>query len=346
MARLRKLNWKATLAIAGIAVVAYFTSQVRNSRFWTRVVTKEGTTIRAAPVAEIFVGGAVFGLSEDDDGQFWAATSGGVYTVDLKARSCAKVPLDLGPNGDCVYTAIRRDSHLFVSSWGQNASQFEWPSLRLLQRSKYGNEVGFSNAVFSTSGKRFVACTGNRPATAVVIDTEAFTGADLIGGKSEASYFAVAAHPREEIVALGDTAGDVVMYNLGTRTRRDLTVRPGEFIAALAYSPDSKQLGVGSAHGSLGVLNEAGEFNLLSSNHGDIESVCFSPDGEYLLAAAGHDLVCWHLPTRRRLNLVLPDRGDINAYPATAVVFSRDGSRILVGHDDRINVFKAASVLK
>jgi WD40 repeat protein len=125
---------------------------------------------------------------------------------------------------------------------------------------------------------------------------------------------------------LWETRGGIV-----DKTQPDLVVREIPRSAALAYSPDSRCLAVGTADSiRLWDARVGVEMARLANRSGDVSRVAFSPDGAHL-ASASRDwpILVWTL-AGQRVELAL------NGHTAgvNSLAYSTDGKTLISGSDD------------
>ncbi len=127
-------------------------------------------------------------------------------------------------------------------------------------------------------------------------------------------------------VRLWETCGGIV-----DKTQPDVVVREIPRSAALAYSPDSRCLAVGTAD-SIRLWDARGgvEMARLANRSGDVSRLAFSPDGAHL-ASASRDwpILVWTL-AGQRVELAL------NGHTAgvNSLAYSTDGKTLISGSDD------------
>ena len=127
-------------------------------------------------------------------------------------------------------------------------------------------------------------------------------------------------------VRLWETRGGIV-----DKTQPDVVVREIPRSAALAYSPDSRRLAVGTADSiRLWDARVGVEMARLANRSGDVSRLAFSPDGAHL-ASASRDwpILVWTL-AGQRVELAL------NGHTAgvNSLAYSTDGKTLISGSDD------------
>ncbi len=127
-------------------------------------------------------------------------------------------------------------------------------------------------------------------------------------------------------VRLWDVRGGIV-----DKTEPDVVVREIARSAALAYSPDSRCLAVGTADSIRLWDARAGvELARLANRSGDVRRLAFSPDGAHL-ASAGRDwpILIWTLGGQRVELALNGHTGGVNS-----LAYATDGKTLISGADD------------
>ena len=117
------------------------------------------------------------------------------------------------------------------------------------------------------------------------------------------------------------------------------------FLAAAAFSPDSRTLAMASESGNLHLWNVASGKVLatLKGHSNEAKTVVFSPDGRTLVSASSDQTVrLWNVQTRRELMQL--DPGSVALGPVWSLAFSPDGKQLLAG-GDRAAFWSAAPVV-
>jgi DNA-binding SARP family transcriptional activator/WD40 repeat protein/tRNA A-37 threonylcarbamoyl transferase component Bud32/type II secretory pathway predicted ATPase ExeA len=134
------------------------------------------------------------------------------------------------------------------------------------QRAPIRTGAPVADLVFSADGSRLTIALGllkdAAPMTAATtprvwdVRTRTPTGLELVGHAT--TVMAVARNGTDTLVAAGDSGGHVVLHDAGTgRVVSDVVVGAG--VTDVAFSPDGRQLGVGTSGGGFGVVYDVTE---------------------------------------------------------------------------------------
>ncbi|MCA9050325.1 MAG: PQQ-binding-like beta-propeller repeat protein, partial [Planctomycetaceae bacterium] len=188
---------------------------------------------------------------------------------------------------------------------------------------------------FSPDGKSIVG-GGNRVR---LCDVE--TGVELRVFEGAVSVYGVAWSPDGKTIAASGWDGELVGWN---REGKRIWERPPHRSAlmALAFSPDSSRIAVGSGDGLVLVVDAASGEELSRFRHGtgQVKGIAFSPDGRRIYAGSTDgNLTAWDAHTGSPLENF--KQGGIAVY---AMALSADGRRLVsAGSTPTINVWDTAS---
>lgn len=134
---------------------------------------------------------------------------------------------------------------------------------------------------------------------------------------------AIAGSSKEDRVALADSTGRLRVLDLTSDTAAWETILPGEVASSAVFSPDGRTLAFGTQKGAVVLLDAAtGELCHRIGTGAGADSLAFTPDGLYVVAAAPGGIDLWDVETGRRTHH-LPG----TAAQITAVGVSADGGR-------------------
>jgi WD40 repeat protein len=255
--------------------------------------------------------------SRSEDGiRLWDTLRRDVRTLST-ARSYGS--LALSPNGRLV---AGEDNH-GISIWDTATERVLHTFDAFLPKDSYslpetGAVIGgLQSLAFSKDGRLLAlasnrrkpilldVATGEEPKSWANGSGVATSGTDE---KHKFSLYAVALSPDGRFVAAGGAESEYVeerhafglthslsIWEISTGT--EASVRTPAGVNALSFSPDSKQLAVGSEDHTIRIfeMREGRELNVLRGHSGGVNFLTFSPDGRWLAAAAGSEVKLWTL---------------------------------------------------
>ncbi len=136
--------------------------------------------------------------------------------------------------------------------------------------------------------------------------------------------------PDGTMLASGDDAGDVILWDPEKRERLGVLKHPGGSVHDLGFSKDGKLLAVSHSSTGLHVWDVASRDRRIGNeNHGQAFAARFSPDTSILVSSGGDQIVrFWDVAeSKQRDTLVLPAR-------AYGVVFDPNSERIALPGSD------------
>ncbi len=205
----------------------------------------------------------------------------------------------------------------------------------------YSEGGGVRSLAFSPDGKTLAA--GNDNGDVVLWDTVTGKRLATVNDPEEfgpysaglRNVYSVAFSPKGKLLAAGDEAGDVVLWDTVTGKRLATVTDPERaFAESVAFSPDGKLFAAGDDFGDvvlwdtatdsrLATLAVPEEFGALSVG---VSSVAFSPNGKILAAGdSAGDVVLWNVATHKRLGEIAD-----GSY-IYGVAFSPNGQTVATG---------------
>lgn len=162
----------------------------------------------------------------------------------------------------------------------------------------------------------------------------------------EAGVVSLAFTPDGSKVLTGNRNGEIFRWSLqnkdGHRQRfgeKDITLRHGQIVYAIAVSPDGENFLTGSGDSTACLWNKNG-VKLKTFSHGDeVESVAFSPDGtKFLTGSWDGKARVWSRDGTLLMTYSVPDK-------VRSVAFTPDSRNVFVGSADGIaRLFRAQSI--
>jgi hypothetical protein len=152
-----------------------------------------------------------------------------------------------------------------------------------------------------------------------------------LGEPHPASVTSVAWSPRGAVLATGDEAGGLRLFDAATGELRRRLPGPLLAVRAVAFSPDGTWLASGSDDRKVRVhaVAPGGETRATSNLPGGVRCVSFAPDGSRLAAGALDRVVLFDTASWERV-AEIPAGFFVNS-----IAFSPDGTRIAIGRQDR-----------
>jgi WD40 repeat protein/tRNA A-37 threonylcarbamoyl transferase component Bud32 len=208
------------------------------------------------------------------------------------------------------------------------------PGQYQVEASKDGKVVRRELVTVTRNGRQVVRISHEAaPLTEAALPAPKFKGALL--GHAEAVN-SVAYSPNGELLASGDQAGEVRVWDVPAGTLRYVLPALGSSVQALAFSPDGKSLLTAAVQGD-GDINVWGAKTgkpdgALKGHTKGLFEVSFGPDGK-ALASAGWDATVrvWDFAARRELRAIPSPGGQ---WVRSAVVSA--GGQIGVGSEDKV----------
>jgi WD40 repeat protein len=203
-----------------------------------------------------------------------------------------------------------------------------------------GHAAQVNFAAFSSSGRQIVTSSDDR--TARVWDVA--TGRELHRFTADAFVTSAVFSPDEKRVLTGDTDGNVTVWEVASG-KKLLSVRVAEASQALvhtsvAFSPDGQQFATASRKtAQIWNARNGQEVRRFDGHTYPINSICFSPDGHFLLTGSNDKTAkLWEAATGREVRQ-FQDVG-----PVKAAAFSPDGLRIVTGNEQgKVHVWDETS---
>lgn len=214
--------------------------------------------------------------------------------------------------------------------------------IQALQGSHLGNK--FSDAQFSTDGKKLLTSTGSELQDAQgndyqgnailweLVDDESKPLQEMQQYQLEApesSIYAVAISSANDQILLGGALwGKVCLYDFDGNLVRQFHGLHGP-VTAVAFSPDGNLVAAGGLGQDAKIWKLDGELlHTLKVDSDRLASLQFSPDGQYLitLGRKDHTALLWNIKGQLIQTFKLPDGNLIKS-----VTFSADSSRVYTG---------------
>lgn len=195
-----------------------------------------------------------------------------------------------------------------------------------------GHDGWVKSASFSSDGKMIVSASGDN--TIKIWDVE--TG-DLI--KTLEHDFAVTSAffiNDDKQIASSSYDKTVIIWDIRSKKRinvyrhegivNNLAISPNQqYIAACSYLFNSPTKGV------IYIWDRKQDkaIRIMKGHNGDIWSLCFSPDGQYIVSSGDREIIVWNVSTGDTLHTLTGHNGNIYD-----VCFSPDGNRVVSSSED------------
>ena len=163
-----------------------------------------------------------------------------------------------------------------------------------------------------------------------------FSGADLSGSvfaEKLGSILAIAFRPNGTLLAMGDTEGNIRLWNVETGEQMATWQGHEDWVRSVAFSPDGQLLASGSEDKTIRLWDvETGQcLRVLQGHVGWLRSVVFSPDSQHLASGSEDRTVrIWEVETGRLLQKLIG-----HSKVVRSVAFSPDGKTLASGSGDR-----------
>jgi WD40 repeat protein len=207
-------------------------------------------------------------------------------------------------------------------------------------RQPIGQPLRHTDAVysvaFSPDGK--ILASGSADNTIILWDVE--TRQPIGQPLRHTDVYSVAFSPDGKTLASGSSDGTIILWDVASRQPigQPLTGHTG-WITSVAFSPDSKILASGSGDGDNTIIlwdvtsrqptspRLIGHTDLIVSY-----SAAFSPDGQTLASAGGHEFILWDVTSRQPIGQTITSQTGF----IENVAFSPDGKTLATGGDELI----------
>ena len=285
--------------------------------------------------------GAVTGVAYSSDGAS-IATVGIDQRLKIWNASTARLALTIElDNGPATALALH-GAQALTGHPGGEIVLWDWQRAEKLATFKR-NEAEIWSVAFTGRADRFAAASHDWKVT--LWDTTTPAGPVQVLDAHDSSVQAVAyvATSRGPSLASGGADKSVKLWNLDTLDRIRNYRGHGDFVTALAFTPDGSSLASADLNGNIRVwaTNQNRVQRRLQGHRGRVGSLSYSPDGAYL-ASAGSDgqLRIWDVRRGRTLRTITGHMGAVHA-----VSFSPDGGHLAsVGEDGIVRLWANPTV--
>ncbi|MEG3922687.1 NB-ARC domain-containing protein [Microcoleus sp. T3_A4] len=148
------------------------------------------------------------------------------------------------------------------------------------------------------------------------------------------SGLSVAFSPDGKLLALGDTNGEIHLWQMPEARLLRTSKEYGSIVLSAAFSPDGKTLATGGSNGTINCWDVSSWSirQILQGNHSSVLGVAFSPDGKMLASGISDGTVRFWDWSNGRCLLTLP----AHKSQAWSIAFSPQGKILASGGDDGI----------
>ena len=266
--------------------------------------------------------------SSPDGKTFAAGDNAGDVVLVSDAEKAVRV-LDTGPQVTVDSVAFPRSGRLLATG-DTDGDIFLWNTS---DDGKIGSIVGDGSQVFSVtvdaSGLRVAG--GQKDHVVTLWDT--LTQSKVWTSADNFSNYDVAFSPNGQLVAAGNSGGQILFLNAATGTRESAPLVNPEHsgsIRSIVFGDDGRELATGDDNGYVTLWSVAKRhpvgIPLLASKGRIVRSVALSPNGEYLAAGDGSGTVTlWDVNTRRQVWRFR------EAHSVLSVAFDPDGRALVTG---------------
>ena len=213
-------------------------------------------------------------------------------------------------------------------------SQFQTIDIKHKESEDPGIRVGVTvSAAFANHGKDIITISNDGEIVVRNIETRKIVGFDFVASVrvNEAAFSSA-----NEYIGMVVNQNDIIVRSLkSSYIERKIVTEEGENIHAISYSPDGKNILVGSGayeKGRLAIWDvESGQMVLELVGHRDcVNSVAYSPNGEYIVSAS-HDgtMRVWNPKTGKNIRTLETISVFKEQAIFTFVSFSPDGTQIV-----------------
>jgi WD40 repeat protein len=277
----------------------------------------------------------------------WLATAGEDGTVmvwDLAAADPAKKPTILKSQEGRVSKIAVSSEGRFVAIYTQDDQDQAQDAVRVWNLPEKARDPSWvlqgedwlGSTPFSPDGHWLVTRENN------LVVRDLSHGAQPVG-ELAGTPTALAFDPQAPRLATGESSGDVILWDLSSRTLiRKLTASGGE-TRALAFSPDGRWLVSAGADGSVtgwhGLEKESETAPLAFGRcGGKLDSLEIDPRGTRLLGWGGSSVCLWELEAPATAVK------ELSGLAYTAATFNRDGSEMFFSGQGKVMQWSAAAV--
>lgn len=278
-------------------------------------------------------------------GHTWKVTSVAISADGLKALSGSRdgkailwdtatgqsLRVFKGANGsEITSVALSADGQrVLVGFDDEKAAKLFDASTGALLKTFRGHTAGVASVAFSADGRRIV--TGGRDFKAILWDVASGKALHVLKGHTS-QVTAVAFSPNGRVVVSGEILPNPTVKFWDAMDGSVLATLRGHTsnINSFAFSPDGTEIFSAAADGFVKQWNVAGRLleRTFKLAGGEINAIAVSPDGKSL-AVAGDDLELRSTVDGKRIRKFGAD-----AYAASSVAFSPDGTQFVAGGSD------------